>query len=493
MLAQRRLFLEGSSMAVIAAFVLNAGLNFVLGLLIARLLGPADFGRFALATAGTLVLTTVLFEWLRLSATRFYSVRVRTDEPWIRHGLDRAYVMLGVLLLSAAAIAGSLGLGDGPDGHAALLCGAMLAALGIGVFDYHAALARARFDGMLYFALVAVKNVLAFAMMAAAAWYLRQPAWVLAAAGISQLLAVLVLRRPLRDPPAAIQHLRRRETWNLFLRYGLPLIAANAVYQMLPFLNRGTIAAQSGFAEAGYFALAADVSSRSLTMLGTALDLLLFQMAVRIEEQHGRVAAERQVAANAAMVFALLLPCAVGFWAVLPALEALVVPEAYRGPFALYAMLLVPGLFCLALMFFAINPVFQIRRRTSPVIAAAAIGLTANGLGLLVLPPLLGGAGVALAQSLALAAAFAWLAVRALTGRGRLVLPWTQIATASLACAIMAVVLAPLRHLDPPVALGLSVPLGAGLYAVLVWSLDIAGLRSQIEARFRPALAVAAE
>ncbi|TXM64715.1 lipopolysaccharide biosynthesis protein [Methylobacterium sp. WL120] len=480
-------------MAVIAAFVMNAGLNFVLGLLIAKLLGPADFGRFALATAGTLVITTILFEWLRLSATRFYSVRVRLDEPWIRHGLDRAYAILAVLLFAAAAVAAGLGLGDGPDGHAAILSGAMLAALGIGVFDYHAALARARFDGKLYLGLVAVKNVIAFAMMAAAAWYLRQPAWVLAAAGVSQLLAVLILRHPLRDPASAVEHHRRRETWSLFLRYGLPLIAANAVYQLLPFLNRGTIAAQAGFAEAGYFALAADVTARSLTMLGTALDLLLFQLAVRAEEQHGRAAAERQVAANAATVYALLLPCAVGFWAVLPALEALVVPEAYRGPFALYSLLLIPGLFCLAMMFYAINPVFQIRRRTLPVIAAAAAGLAVNGLGLLVLPPLLGGAGVALAQTLALASAFAWLAVRALTGRDRLALPWNEILAASAACGAMVAALAPLRHLDPALALGVAVPLGAGLYAGLVWLFDIAGLRSQVEGRFRPAHPAAAD
>lgn len=480
-------------MAVIAAFVLNAGLNFVLGLLIAKLLGPADFGRFALATAGAIVVNTVLFEWLRLSATRFYSGRVRTGEPWIRHGLDRAYAILALLLFAAAALAGGLGLGDGPDGRGAILCGAMLAALGIGVFDYHAALARARFDGRLYFGLVAVKNLLAFALMAGAAWYLPQPAWVLAAAGLSQLLAVLILRRPLRDPVTAFERPRMRATWRLFLRYGLPLIAANAAYQILPVLNRGTIAAQSGFAEAGYFALAADVTSRSLTMLGTALDLLLFQLAVRAEEQHGRAAAERQVADNAATVFALLLPCAVGFWAVLPALQALVVPEAYRGPFALYAALLIPGLFCLALMFFAINPIFQIRRRTLPVIAAAAIGVAGNGLGLLVLPPILGSAGIALAQTLGLVAAFAWLAVRALTGRNRLRLPWREIASASLACGAMAVALVPLRRLDPPVALALCVPVGAGLYAVLVWIFDIAGLRRRMETLFRPAHPVAAE
>lgn len=480
-------------MAVIAAFVLNAGLNFVLGLLIAKLLGPADFGRFALATTGAIVLNTVLFEWLRLSATRFYSGRVRLDEPWIRHGLDRAYLRIGIALLAAAAICGGLGFPGGPDGRAAVLCGTGLAALGIGVFDYHAALARARFDGRLYLGLVAVKNGLAFAMMAAAAWWLPQPAWVLAAAGVSQLLAVLLLRHPLRDPASAFERPRLKATWQVFARYGLPLIAANAAYQLLSFANRGAVAAHAGFAEAGYFALAADVTSRSLMTLGTALDLLLFQIAVQAEEQHGRAAAKRQVAENAGLVFALLAPCAVGFWAVLPALQALVIPDAYRGPFERYSLVLMPGLFCMAMMFYALNPVFQIRRRTLPVIAAAIVGLAVNGVGLLVLPDRMGGIGVALAQTLGLAGAGLWLGWRALTGAERLVLPWGEIATAALACAAMGLTLAPFRHLEPATALTVCVPAGMALYGALVWIFDIAGLRGHVEARLRTGRAVAAE
>ncbi|WP_336486534.1 lipopolysaccharide biosynthesis protein [Methylobacterium nigriterrae] len=470
-------------MAVIAAFVLNAGLNFVLGLIIAKLLGPADFGRFALATAGAIVLNTLLFEWLRLSATRFYSGRVRIHEPWIRHGLDRAYAVIATALFAAALLCAGFGLETGPESRGAVMAGTALAALGIGVFDYHAALARARFDGGLYFRLVAVKNVVSFAAMAATAWYWTRPAYVLAAFAVSQVVTIVILRSPLRDPAAPVVRVRLRETWRLFLAYGLPLIAANAIYQILPFVNRGTIAAQAGFAEAGYFALAADVTSRSLSTLGTALDLLLFQLAVQAEEHHGRDAAERQVAGNAATVVALLLPCAVGFWAVLPALQALVVPEAFRGPFALYAGLLVPGLFCLALMNFALNPVFQIRRRTLPVIAAAILGLAVNGAGLLLLPPLLGPAGIALAQSLGLGLAFLWLSVRALTGPQRIRLPWRDIAAAAAASLIMGLALVPLRHLEPAAALGLCVPLGIVLYGALAWGLDIAGLRTAIVLR----------
>ncbi|MCJ2012115.1 lipopolysaccharide biosynthesis protein [Methylobacterium sp. J-076] len=480
-------------MAVIAAFIINAGLNFVLGLLIAKLLGPADFGRFALATTGAIVLNTVLFEWLRLSATRFYSGRVRMDEPWIRHGLDRAYWRLGILLAAAAALCGGFGFGEGADGREAVLCGTGLAALGIGVFDYHAALARARFDGRLYLGLVAVKNVLAFVMMAGAAWFLPQPAWVLAAAGASQLLAVVVLRHPLRDPASSFERARLPATWGVFARYGLPLIAATTAYQLLSFVNRGAVAANAGFTEAGYFALAADVTSRALMTLGTALDLLLFQIAVHAEEHRGRAAAEAQVGQNAATVFALLAPCAVGFWAVLPALQALVVPEAYRGPFETYSLALLPGLFCLAMMFYAVNPAFQIRRRTLPVIAAALVGLGLNGIGLVVLPPAFGGIGVALAQTLGLAGACLWLGGRALTGADRLVLPWGQIGAAALACGAMGLALAPFRALPPAPALAVLVPVGMAVYGALVWLFDIAGLRGQVMARLRPSGAVAAE
>ena len=172
-------------MAVIVAFILNAGLNFGLGLLLAKLMGPADFGLFGLATTGAVVLNTLVFEWLRLSATRFYSNRVRREEPWIRHGLDRAYAILAVLLLVASALCAVVGatVEMNTEGRFAIAAGAGLAAFGIGLFDYHAALTRARFDGGLYLKLTLIKNGLSFLLMAGAAWLFPQPLWVLVACG----------------------------------------------------------------------------------------------------------------------------------------------------------------------------------------------------------------------------------------------------------------------------------------------------------------------
>jgi O-antigen/teichoic acid export membrane protein len=159
------------------------------------------------------------------------------------------------------------------------------------------------------------------------------------------------------------------------------------------------------------------------------------------------------------------------------------VPEAFRGPFAAYAGLMIPGFFCLAMMNFALNPIFQIRRRTRPVIAAAIVGLGVNAVGLWLLPPHLGPEGVAIAQTLGLSAATLLLALRALTGADRLSLPWWDILAAGIASLAMALCLMPLRHIEPARCLALSIPLGIVVYGVLVWLFDIAGLRGHAEAR----------
>ena len=58
-------------MVLLGAYGLNAIFNLAIGLLVARFLGPAEFGRFALALALAAVAQLLVFDWLRLSALRF--------------------------------------------------------------------------------------------------------------------------------------------------------------------------------------------------------------------------------------------------------------------------------------------------------------------------------------------------------------------------------------------------------------------------------------
>src|ERR1700709_1244745 len=82
-------------MTVVLAFLSNTLANFAIGLLLAKFLGPDEYGRFAVAMALAVLVQTIAFDWTRLSATRFYSARVREAEPDLRATID---VSLGLII-----------------------------------------------------------------------------------------------------------------------------------------------------------------------------------------------------------------------------------------------------------------------------------------------------------------------------------------------------------------------------------------------------------
>lgn len=467
-------------MTILAVFLVNAGLSFALSLVVAHLLGPAGFGRYAVALSIAVAVNTILFEWLRLSTTRFYSERSRASEPGIRWALDRGYLALALLLATATGIALAAGFGFGLSGP--LLAATAAAGLTLALFDYAAALARARFRDRVYAGLATVRGLGAFLFAAGAAWLTGDAAAVLAGSSLAALLAVLAVRGRLAD--ARQPDTARRQHLVRFARYAVPLVAASALYQLLPVVNRLLLADRAGFAEAGYFSLASEIGMRLFQNLGSALDLVLFQMAIRAEETHGRAAAEQQIARNTGVIAALLWPASVGLWLVLPSFEAVFVPATFQGHFAATMAWLIPGLAGFALIQYALNPVFQLRARTGPVVAAAAIALVLDLALVLLWPGLASPAGFAVAQLAAFAAALAVLAGLALAGGARL--PWRDLGGSALAALAMAAVLWPTRALHPSiVTLALQVGLGAVAYGAVALGLDVAGLRTRVAATVR--------
>jgi O-antigen/teichoic acid export membrane protein len=389
-------------------------------------------------------------------------------------------------LVGATVLAGA-GLGL----PASLLAATAAAGIGMGLFDYRTALARARFLERSYAALVLWKNALGFVLMVGGAFLFGNAALVLMGAALSGAAALLVARRALADPDLRPSLAGRRHL-KTFAAYAAPLVAANLLYQLMPLMNRAALAYTDGYAEAGKFSLAADLGLRLFMTLGSALDILLFQIAVRTEEAHGRAEAERRIAHNLAVVAALLLPLAAGFWAVLPAFEALLVPQAFRGAFSAYTTLLIPAFVAFALIQYALNPAFQLRTRTAPAVLAAFAGLAVNAALLPILPNVMGPTGIAAAQLAGLvlgAILLGALAVRS----GGLRLPWRELGCAALTTAVMTAAVLPLRGIDPPaLALALAAILGLIVYGALAYVLDLASARTLLRARFGRAPAVPA-
>jgi len=263
-------------------------------------------------------------------------------------------------------------------------------------------------------------------------------------------------------------------------RYGAPIVAANILYVAITLTNRSLISDWYGYAENGFFSLAADTGSRLMAALGTALDALLFQLAVRADENAGRSAAQAQVARNMAIVFAALTPAAVGFWMVLPSLEALVAPAEFRGPFRHYLELLLPGLFFQGLAAFAVAAVFQIDKRTTPIVAAAALGCIVNAALMFTLPHGADGTMAAIAQSSAYVAAFFCLLGFAIVA-GAQMPPLRDVALTIVGVVVMGAALCPLRSWEPGVVTILAqVGLGGAVYVAVVLAFDVAGLRTAL-------------
>ncbi|MDE2364501.1 MAG: lipopolysaccharide biosynthesis protein [Hyphomicrobiales bacterium] len=469
-------------MKVLAAFVVNALFNFVIGLIVAKFLGPEEYGRFALALALGLVIQTAIFDWIRLSAIRFYSERTRRDEPQVRATLDTAFAILAVGLTLVVAM---LMLSNVKFGLSHALIGLSLAtAVTNGLFDYSCGLARARFDDHQYGRLVLVKNALSLVLTTGAAFWFCSAKMALLGAIVSIAGSIVAARGALTDAKSE----PRRASFDLgrsYLAYALPIIAANLLYLLIPFVNRALVAKYYGFAETGQFSLAFDLGLRAVQAIGSALDVLLFQLAVAAHETHGLDRAKDQIARNITIVLAVIAPACAGVLMTLPSVEALLVPAEFRGPFGHYLTLMMPGLFALTLINFAINPIFQIEKRTLPLIGAALIGCAGTPLLVWLLPHGDDASSLATAQSIAYVAALLALVCFAISSRPR----WPSIADLAriaLSLAGMAAVVLPMRHWQPGVvSLGAQVISGALTYGALALALDIGGLRAPLVGKLR--------
>ena len=161
-------------------------------------------------------------------------------------------------------------------------------------------------------------------------------------------------------------------------------------------------------------------------------------------------------------------------------------PVPYRGPFGQLLTLMMPGLFCFAMILYAINPIFQIAKRTAPLVAAAVVGCLADPAILFLLPHRTDASDLAVAQSGAFAAALVTLVAVACLSRPA----WPRardLAATALATLAMTAALLPLRS-QPPGVLVLAAQVGGGVlvYAAMVAAFDIAGMRSLLLERSAP-------
>lgn len=457
-----------------AAFLVSALIQFALGLIMAAMLGPVEFGLYALAFAASVIGQTLIFEWVRLSITRYQGSGASVSA--------RLGTILLVLIALTLAMAAAFFL---LAGEKRVLLALTVAATALwGFAECRGAILRARFAEKSYAGLLSLRALASLILMPLAAWFWPRAEFVLGAQ-ILAIFAALVLHRlafaETRDATGA----GAMPSLPGLVGYAMPIVATNIAYLLLFFGLRLFVATRSGLGEAGSFSLALDLGLKLVMTIGSALDLYLFQLAVRDDREKGNDAGRERLALNIGIVLGVLAPALVGLWLVLPSLETLVITAEYRATFAPYLLLLLPGLFLFGMVQYAIHPVHQLAGRTLPLVmasaAAAAVAFTLLAMSRLLpitIPHL---TGLALLAGMLIAVFLLWRAIATPPPIGwRAYLP-----RLALALLGMVGVALPIRlHFEPGlVALILTGIAGGLTYLAIGWLTNLAGIRTLLKSR----------
>lgn len=458
-------------MLMSVAFLLSALVQFGLGLVLAALLGPAEFGVYAIGFAASVVAQTLFYEAMRLSITRFAGGAGGLPLLF-RIGLAVPMV-LAVVALAFVLVRG----GD----RAFLLATGIVAAIIMGLAECRAAWLRAHFAETSYAVLLLLRTGLSLVLMPLAAIHTQRADAVLAAFALSIVLAMGMHRAFFRKLLAAVAGGDYPNPLAMFA-YALPIVATNVAYLGLLLALRLSMAQEAGLAEAGRFSLALDLVGKLVMTLGTALDLWLFQLAVRAEREGGDAAGQQQLTRNFGRIVALLAPAMLGLWLVLPSLEALIVAPSFRGAFTSHAAMLIPGLLAYGIVQYALHPFHQIAKRTTILLVAALLSLVSTLLVLTLAPALRLPALIVPALALMVAMLLALLLLGWWRDRSVPLMERALPGQLALALGAMLIAVAPMRYVLEPGATALlaSIIMGVIAYGVVAWALDLAGLRGLV-------------
>ncbi|MGY6629321.1 MAG: oligosaccharide flippase family protein [Oceanicaulis sp.] len=462
-------------LAYLPVYAAQAVVGFGAVIVFTRLLSPEEYGRYMLLLAGAALIGTAVFTWLDAAVARHHA---RCDARGRLPGHTfTAWRIYGTLALTAAVIAGAAIAFIPMDDALRTACAFALAhtiirsGVTLALETRRAARQAGRYSAMESFTLTAgfaLGVVFAHAGLGAAG-----PFAGMALAGLVILLidAPVLLSRAKRDRADGPRAMA-------YFAYGGPVAFSLIFEHLLSVGDRFLIAGFMGEAAVGAYAAGYAVADRSLSIIFLWLGTTTGPLLVAALEHQGRAAAQAVARRTGALMGLLGFPAAVGLALVAEPVARWLIGAEIAGEAArIIPFIALSGLMN-GIMTFYFHEAYVLGRKPRAMAAvmtgAAALNLALN----IILIPMLGLTGAALATVIAYGAA---LAVCIVHGRTVFALPipvsdWVRSGGAAL---VMGGVILALPTLDSaPAELALKVSVGAGVYGLLALVLDAAGCRT---------------
>ena len=257
-----------------------------------RLLSPVEYGHYVLAITLATIASVVFFQWLAVSAGRFYA-RYRDCPQVLLSAVSKSFwtsaAVAALLAVSVAAACWSAGL------NATLILVVLLLTVAQGRFDLALQFANLRREPGSYAIASWLKT--GIAAVAGSALLFIWPSGFAATTGV--VLGLIVAARwPKFSDSTQLQpptlELRRE-----FLRYGSPLAANSLAFMVVSQSDRLFIASILGVAAVGPYAAAYDFAQQSIGAIMNVGFLVAYPSIVHTLEENGEQAARDQLIALA--------------------------------------------------------------------------------------------------------------------------------------------------------------------------------------------------
>ena len=269
-------------------------------------------GVITLITATHELLQIGFLAWWSQYALRFLGRYQDANDASRFYRTENAVLLISIVLQSAAVI-GILLLVIAPDAKTGLLFAAVAYVMTRSLNVYIGERARAQQQIRVYtIQQVFGPSVGFIAGLVLIKLFGQSAEWPLAGYAAAQLTAALIvmptLRRGYRLWPID------REIVTHALRYGIPLIVGGALGWVGLNASRFIVNEMSGVAAAGLFAVGYGLGQRAAAVAAMLVTAAAFPLAVKSMEQEGSQAGMRQLAANSALLVAILAPSLAGIF-----------------------------------------------------------------------------------------------------------------------------------------------------------------------------------
>lgn len=440
-----------------------------------RWLSPADYGVYALAFSAMSLAHTLLFSWMEAAMARFYAPEAQGS-----HLADHFATLYRCWALAAAAfvlIAGAALLawpGGGPVKVAVAAGFAAILARSLAKLNQERRRAAGDVRGA---ALMDIAQTLGgFAIGAGLiAVGLRGAAPVAGLGAAAAVVLVFLLPGELKRSAGGVFAPAKAQA---YLGYGLPVALSLILALALATTDRFLIAAFLGESAVGVYHAGYSLANRTLDVMFIWLGAAGGPALIVALERGGHAALQKAAREQVGLMLALALPASVGLALVArPLADVMVGPALRDGAASVTPWIAASALFA-GLTTYYTHQAFTLGRRTGLLLLAMSIPAGANVALNLVLIPRLGLTGAMVAT-----AASYGLGLAASIALGRLArplpLPLGEALRASAASLVMAAVVLRLPAFGGAAELTLKAAVGALVYALAAYGLDVGGLRSR--------------